>query len=338
MKNIIAALVLCVALATTSLDADAAKRFGGGLSTGRAAPTFSQKAPVAPAAAPTAQQRQQQAGSTAQQQRQNAATNTPAQRPSMMRSILGGLAAALGISALLSMLGLGGAGISSIVMGLLLAVVVFFAVRFFLSRGRQQRPATSGPQGAAPDPWQQQRREPEPAREPMRREAEQAPAWQQSSQGVRSGSVMDQLAGGASQQAAAEPVYEGAVDVTPADFDREGFLKAARENYIKLQKAWDTGNVIEISDFTDNDLFTAITQQLRARKGEVYETVVEKLDNELLGIALEDGTYVAAVRFTGRVVVSGDVEDLDETWVLTKPARGEGGWLLSGIRQNGPQA
>ena len=41
MKNLIAALVVCVALATTSFDADAAKRFGGGASFGKAAPTFS---------------------------------------------------------------------------------------------------------------------------------------------------------------------------------------------------------------------------------------------------------------------------------------------------------
>ena len=39
MKNLIAALVVCVALATTSFDADAAKRFGGGASFGKAAPT-----------------------------------------------------------------------------------------------------------------------------------------------------------------------------------------------------------------------------------------------------------------------------------------------------------
>lgn len=54
MKNLIAALVVCVALATTSFDADAAKRFGGGASFGKAAPTFSQRAPTAAPAAPSA--------------------------------------------------------------------------------------------------------------------------------------------------------------------------------------------------------------------------------------------------------------------------------------------
>ena len=94
MKNLIAALVVCVALATTSFDADAAKRFGGGASFGKAAPTFSQRAPTAAPAAPSAQPRANQA------QPKAAPVPTPAQKPSMMRSVLGGIAAALGITAL----------------------------------------------------------------------------------------------------------------------------------------------------------------------------------------------------------------------------------------------
>ena len=114
MKNLIAALVVCAALATASFDADAAKRFGGGASFGKAAPTFSQRAPAAAPAAPTAQPRANQAN---QAQPKTAPAPAAAQKPSMMRSILGGVAAALGITALLSMLGLGGAGISSLITG-----------------------------------------------------------------------------------------------------------------------------------------------------------------------------------------------------------------------------
>lgn len=140
MKNLIAALVVCVALATTSFDADAAKRFGGGASFGKAAPTFSQRAPTAAPAAPSAQPRANQA------QPKAAPAPTPAQKPSMMRSVLGGIAAALGITALLSLLGINGAGISSLITGLLLAVVVFFVVRMFLMRRRPQ--TAGGPAGS----------------------------------------------------------------------------------------------------------------------------------------------------------------------------------------------
>lgn len=333
MKNIIAALVICVSLAVASADAEAAKRFGGGMNLGGSAPTFSQKAPAAPAAMPGAKARPSQSSTTQNQASRPAATpNAPVQKPSMMRSILGGIAGALGIAALLSLFGINGAGITSLITGLLLAAVVFFVIRMVFARRRMQ-PASAG---MSTDPFSTPARAEMPrAKEPVAESrATEMPA--QVVSGARAGSVIDQLMGGA--VAATSEVETNPVDVTPADFDITGFLRTARENYIKLQKAWDTGNVIEISDFTDNDLFTAVTHQLRERKGEVYHTEVERLDNELLGIAQKDASYYASVRFTGRLVINGETEDLDETWILSKPVEGKGGWLLCGIRQNGSEA
>lgn len=319
MKNLLAALLVCVTLAAAPMDADAARRFGGGSNLGRPAPTFSQKAPDAAPKAPAAQP-----GATQNQPRQ-ATPAQQAQRPSMMRSMLTGLAAALGISALLSMLGINGAGMVSLIMGLVLAAAAFMAFRFFMSR---RTPAAAGahrPHHAEPvRDAQIFERSAEPVR-PEPRRVQPAAA---------SGSVMDQFMGGG----AARAEETAAVDVTPADFDREGFLKVARENYIALQKAWDSGNVLEISDFTTPDIFTAVTHQLRERGGAKQETTVVKLSNELLGIAREGDEYLASVRFTGTLEVSGAREDLDETWVLVKPVEGEGGWLLTAIRQNGPVA
>ena len=244
--------------------------------------------------------------------------------------IVGGIAAALGITALLSLLGINGAGISSLITGLLLAVVVFFVVRMFLMRRRPQ--TAGGPAGS--NQFDQQRQT--DMEQTMQRESNSAPQqnWQQSQGGVRSGSLMDQLMGGAASESSSTAESSGLVDVTPVDFDREGFLKTARDNYLKLQQAWDTGNVIEISDFTSNEIFTAVTHQLRERKGEVYHTEVKSLENELLGIAQQDGTYYASVRFFGSLVVSGEPETFDEIWVLEKPVTGTGGWLLCAIRQN----
>lgn len=319
MKNLIAALVVCAALATASFDADAAKRFGGGASLGRPAPTFSQRAPAAAPAAPAAQPRQSQSA-----QPKPAPAPAAAQKPSMMRSVLGGIAAALGISALLSMLGLGGAGLANIITGLLLAAVVFFAVRMFLARRRPQPQTAAGPQSYSDELSRS---------EPLQREAAPQPSYasQQAAGGAMAGSVMDQFMNGSGSAA---PASGNPVDVTPADFDREAFLSAARDNFVKLQKAWDTGNVVEISDFTSNEIFTAITQQIRARKGELYQTEVKSLASELLGIAEENGQYYASVRFQGTLTVSGETETFDETWVLEKPVRGDEGWVLCAIRQN----
>lgn len=324
MKNIIAAFVICISLAVASVDAEAAKRFGGGSNLGRPAPTFSQKAPVAPGAQPGFRSEQPKAA----QQRPATSSAAPTQKTSMMRSILGGIAGALGIAALLSLFGINGAGVTSFITGLLLAAALFFVVRMVLSRRRPQ------PAGATTEPFSagsaDSRQE-----EPVAARKVEMPS--SADAGIRSGSVMDQLMGGTSS-AEAKDTGANPVDVTPDDFDRTGFLRTARENYLKLQKAWDTGNVMEISDFTDNDLFTAVTHQLRERKGEVYHTEVERLDNELLGIAREGDAYYASIRFMGRLVINGEAEDLDETWILSKPVSGNGGWLLSGIRQNGPSA
>ena len=215
MKKVLAIFCLCLTLAATSFDAEDAKRIGGGNSFGRTAPTFSQKAP-APAVAPKAPQQ----NSAAQQRpQQTTPAAAPAAKPSMMRSILTGMAAALGISALLSLLGIDSAGIAS-----LLALG-------FMAQKRAGAQASGAAAAAQPMPQMPS----EPKRE--------APAAYAAQPGARAGSVMDQFAGnGAQAQAAAD----GSVaDITPADFDREGFLKVALDNYRKLQKAWDTGNVIK---------------------------------------------------------------------------------------------
>ncbi|BBF22338.1 Tim44 domain-containing protein [Sutterella megalosphaeroides] len=319
MKNFLAALVVCVALAATSFDAEAARRFGGGSNLGnRSVPTFSQKA--APNAAPQAPAGQMR-GQNATPNRATPAQQAPVQKPSMMRSVLTGLAAALGISALLSLLGINGAGMVSFVMGLLLVVAAFMAVRFFLAR--RAPAAASG--GHAPET---RASETVMRRAPVDTNASTTSTVSAAS-GAAAGSVMDQFTRGARVE---EP--GAAVDVTPADFDREAFLKTARDNYVLLQKAWDTGNVVEISDFTTEDVFIAITHQLRERGHETYRTEVVELSNELLGIACENGEYLASVRFVGTLRINGEDESVDETWLLVKPVEGKGGWLLGAIKQN----
>lgn len=311
---------------TASVDADAARRFGGGGSFGRSAPTFSQKA--APSA-PGVQQRANQARPQ-QQQQQTRPQQTPQQRPSMMRNVLTGLAAALGISALLSMLGLGGAEMASLVMGALLAVVAFFAIRFLLGAFLGRKSAAV--RGASVEMPREPVRpvEPERAPEPLR----SSPVESVREEPVRRGSVMDEFRSGrfgAAPEEAAAAADAGTADITPDDFDRAAFLRVAKENFVKFQKAWDTGNVIELSDFTTQDLFIEITHALRERGAQNYETTVLQLDNQLVGIAQQGEEYVAVVHFTGKLSVSGEEEIVDDDWILTKPVNKEGGWLLAGV-------
>ena len=98
---------------------------------------------------------------------------------------------------------------------------------------------------------------------------------------VRRGSVMDEFRSGRFGAAPEEAVAAdaGTADITPDDFDREAFLRVAKENFVKFQKAWDTGNVIELSDFTTQDLFIEITHALRERGELTDERLRETLES-----------------------------------------------------------
>jgi predicted lipid-binding transport protein (Tim44 family) len=117
----------------------------------------------------------------------------------------------------------------------------------------------------------------------------------------------------------------------PAGFDAPAFLAAAKSHYAKLQQAWDTGNLDELSEFTSNEMFIALTHELRARAGH-SKTEVVSVDAELLGIESSADEHVASVKFDGTLRVDGQIERVSEVWNLTKPVRG-GGWVLAGIQQ-----
>jgi predicted lipid-binding transport protein (Tim44 family) len=163
------------------------------------------------------------------------------------------------------------------------------------------------PQPAAPQP------------QPMQRTSIEAAG------GARPGSAMDEfLRGGA-----VNPAQPWGV---PAGFDVDGFLANAKGYYGKLQAAWDSGSLEQLQDFTTNEMFIALTHELRGRSG-ATRTEVVAMDATLLGIETLATEHVASVRFTGTVKVDGEVESVDEVWNLSKPTDGKHGWLLAGIQQ-----
>jgi predicted lipid-binding transport protein (Tim44 family) len=118
----------------------------------------------------------------------------------------------------------------------------------------------------------------------------------------------------------------------PAGFDTAQFLAHAKENFTRLQSAWDTSNLDEIAEFTTNDMFIALTHELRSRAGQ-SKTEVVAVDAELLGIESSADEFVASVKFDGTLRIDGEIERVSEVWNLVKPANGRGGWLLAGIQQ-----
>ena len=317
---LVAAGIMALALVT---NADAARRFGGGASFGRPAPA--QMAPAGTAQRPRSTPQPQAA--PPQQRPAPAAAPTPAAQPkpaSPIRNMLMGAAAALGIAALTHYLGLG-PGFASILMLILIAVVAFAVLRFILAR-RQTPVQRSADSTGTLSGMNYQREEPPaaapaPAAEPA---PAAAPAAFQSN--ARPGSVLDEF----SQKAAQSTI--------PAGFDETAFVAECKKNFTRLQDAWSTGNVLQLSEFCTDEVFTVLTHQLRDRKGEELKIAVETLDAKLLGVITEGSEYVAAVHFTGRLKVSGgntdEIENVNEVWSLTRPVEnGNQGWLLAGIQQ-----
>lgn len=304
--------------AAFSFDADAQRRFGGGKNLGR------QSAPVQQRqAAPPAQQQTPQAGST----QQTPAAAAAAAPRSPWRGALLGLAAGLGIAALASYLGLGEA-LTMFMTVLLIGMVLLLIAGFVLRRMRGGTPqpaygttasgAARNPSANSPGSYNHVGYESAPV------PAQRSTAVSSATAGARPGSAMDQFARGGAV-AGSEPWG------IPAGFDSAGFLAAAKANYVKLQKAWDSGDLAELSEFTSNDMFITLTHELRARSGKTATEVVA-LDAELLGIESTADEHIASVKFDGTLRVDGEIERVSEVWNLAKPVRG-GGWVLAGIQQ-----
>ena len=117
----------------------------------------------------------------------------------------------------------------------------------------------------------------------------------------------------------------------PAGFDVAGFLRAAKENFIRLQMANDNGRLEDLREVTTTDMFEA----LRADAGAAQQTDVVTLNADLLEVSTEGGRHWASVRFSGLVRETPGAEpaSFEEVWNLMKPADGSSGWLLAGIQQ-----
>ncbi|KWZ44122.1 hypothetical protein WS72_15520 [Burkholderia savannae] len=301
-----------------SLDAEA-KRMGGGRSVGRQSQTLQQRQ-----ATPPAQQPMQQAA-PAQAPRQQPA---PAAQPNRSRWLgpIAGLAAGLGIAALLSHLGLGGAFASmmaNVIVIALLAMVGIWLVRKFMNRRGAQRPAYAGGQpslnqgGCGQDAG-------------ARREASPNGAFGGS--GSSYAGEAQRVFGGA---AAATTAAAAAAPAVPAGFDTEAFLRNAKVYFVRLQAAWDEGNLADIREFTTPEMFAEVKIDLDGRGAGANQTDVVQLDAELLAVEDRGNEHFASVRFHGliREAQGAAAEPFDEVWNLSKA--GSQGWLLAGIQQAG---
>ena len=278
-----------------------AKRMGGGSSMGTqrsiappasSAPSGAASQPVMPA----------KPGATLPAK---PATPAAAPAPSGMSKWLGpiaGIAAGLGLAALLSHFGLP-EGLGSLLLIGLLVVAAVVLVRMLLARR------------ATPTPAMQYAGRAEPQTAPDAFPPTPAPTW-----------------GGAPK---AEPVAEPAIARNlPPGFDATGFAEQAKNQFRRLQAAYDSADRATLADVMTPQMYDEVSRQLDTRFGH-HPTEIEALSADVLEVATEGNAHWASVRYTGRVREDGEptAKSIDEVWNLTKPVDGSTGWLLAGIQQ-----
>lgn len=291
MKKLLFSVV--IALFTLPLmieDADA-RRLSGGRSFG-----MQRSTPAPQKTAPAPQQQAQTTPATPAQQPQQAVPATPVQQPqpSGMSKWLGplaGLALGAGLAALFLNNGMTGLLAGLLVIGLIVAALVFFA-RALRGRVLQQPMQYAGAAGTAP--------------------------------------ALATLPGGAGAQSVSATTSRW-----PADFDAPGFVRNARLNFVRLQDAYDKGDLTMMRDFLTPAVYREIEAGIRAGNDAPKQTTeVLTLEAEVLDLVEEAGSYIVSVRFTGMTrEADGQPEPFNEIWHLQKPVRGRAGWLVAGIQQ-----
>jgi predicted lipid-binding transport protein (Tim44 family) len=284
-----------------------AKRFGGGRSSGMQRSTPTQTAPDAPPAKPAAPA----------QATTPAAVAAPAAAAAPRRSWMGpvaGLAAGLGIAALMSHLGLSealGNFLTLALLAVLAVVVIRFLMRRFAGNGAAAQPfgkpgmqfAGAGAGNAGNTAWP--------------------------------GTTLPQARSveGSGASFAATP---GSTPRIPADFDTAGFERIAKMIFIRLQAANDAGDLNDLRAFTTPEMYSVIKLDLQERGTATQQTDVVKVEAQVLDVAEEADRQVVSVRFSGliREELNGTAADFDEVWHLVKPSDDSRSWMIAGIQQN----
>jgi predicted lipid-binding transport protein (Tim44 family) len=321
MKKFLASMLIAVT-ALSSVAEAFARPVGGGRSFGRQSQAVRQMRAPAPAPAPTYQQPyQRQAVPPAAAPR----PQMPQQRPSMWKGLLGGALLGLGLGALFSHFGIGGAmasALSSILMILLLVFAVMFIVRMFRRKDTPANPTFSG-YGQNPMPAS-------------------ASATPEIGSGLNGGGYQPNAYQGGYQNT--QPGYAAGTTTldkphqqwgVPAGFDADAFLRHAKASFIRMQAAWDRSDLADLREFTSPEVYAELSLQIQERGGNPDFTDVVSIDAQLLGIETTERDYLASVQFNGMIrnAPNAQAEPFVEVWNLAKPLAGNGGWVLAGIQQ-----
>lgn len=291
-----AAIALGLTLVTT--DVEAAKRLGGGKSSGMQRQEMGQTSknsttPVSPAQTP--------ATATSAKTVQSAAPAATQPKRSWMGPVAG-LAAGLGLAALASHFGFGEELASFMLLGLV-AFAVLFVIGFVM---RKRGHANSF-------------------------------ALATSAAGNSSTISKTSTHAKAAATVNPEPFAGSHVtsNAWPQDFDADAFARNAKVNFIRLQAANDSRNLEDLRECTTAELLAEIKADW-LEEGKAQQKVdVISLNAEVLDVSEENSRFIVSVRFTGLVREGSHTNPvpIDEIWHLTQSRSGNTGWIVAGIQQ-----
>ena len=327
-------VVLVTMLAFAHADADA-RRMGGGKSVGKQSSNVTQRESAPPSAAPGAPAQNATNAAAAKP----AAAGAPAAAPKKpWGAMLGGLAAGLGLAWLAHSLGMG-EGFGQILMIALFAMLAF-AVFKMVMRARQGGGGTQGGsplafQGAGASSPATAQVPPQYSPNNVGNDASARP-WERSSMAF---DAARQAPGAQGSGLVIGSGLSGSQNWgVPEGFDTEGFLAAAKRNFITLQAAWDRSDISMLRSMMTDGMLEEIRSQLAEREAhrgaQPNHTDVVMLEAQLLGIEELDGGYMASVEFSGmiREELSAGPSPFREVWNMTKPKTGNSGWLVAGVQ------
>lgn len=315
------AIAMTAAAALAAADFADAKRMGGGRSLGaqRSMPQATTPAPTPPSASTTTPGAASNPVMPAQPGTSFARPTAPAAAPAasgMSRWLapVAGIAAGLGLAALLSHFGLSETFASMLLVGLLV-VGGFLLVRMLLARRAQGPRPLQYAAGAG-------------------REPSLAKGYETQAPTENTGSAFEPVFGGGSASSAALTTRR-----YPPGFDPQPFLAQARQQFTRLQTAYDRADRALLADFLTPELFAEIGRELDDR-GPHSPTEIVSLNASVEEVITEGDRHWASVRFTGLTREDGSAQPqpFDEVWNLVKPVKGSSGWLVAGIQQVEQQA
>jgi predicted lipid-binding transport protein (Tim44 family) len=300
--------LMLVAVMVWGSSSALAKRLGGGASVGQQSGHVAQPSAAQTPATPSVPSA---AGGPA--------ATAAAQRP--WGSMLGGVAAGLGLAWLASSLGLG-EGFAQVLLWGLAALVALTLFRALVRRGPSALASTGAyasaeggdtvpvPRGYSP--------------KNVGNDASARP-WENQAVSPAGGSMVGAVPAGATPWG------------VPEGFDTAGFLQASKANFVSLQAAWDRADIPSLRAMMTDGMLAEIRSQLVEREhagaGD-NKTEVVMLEARLLGIEELASDYMASVEFSGliREDMSAGPNPFREVWNITRPKSNASGWLVAGVQ------